>query len=148
MNAIDLLKSQHDRMRDVIAQLETKGQTETNNRDEVDKLFQDFKKLFNLHDRIEDDVLYRKLKDYPELRALALKGEQAHHVVSVGLLELRLMPYFSESWLPKFLVVKDSLLTHMHEEEEILFPKTNELVSESDQEELRDKIQKIIDRES
>lgn len=147
MNAIDLLRSQHDRIRDVIAQLETKGKTETGNRDEVDQLFQEFKKLFNLHDRLEGDVLYRKLKDYPELRDLALKGEQAHHVVSVSLLELRLMPYFSESWLPKFWVVKDSLLTHMKEEEDVIFPKTNELLNQTDLDELKNKMQKIVARE-
>jgi hemerythrin superfamily protein len=119
INAIDQLREDHKNLLSVMDELEDEINNNTGN---YQDLFQEFKQIFNMHDKAEDEIVYPVLKEYPDLNKLILKGYQAHHVVEVGILELRITPYTSETWGPKFLVVKDSILSHMTEEEQQLFP--------------------------
>ncbi len=126
MNAIALLKKDHEELIEIMAKLEFAA----DNGAEVDKLFQDFKKSFHQHDNAEDEIIYPVFKDIPEFKKLINKGYQAHHIVEVALLELRLIPFLSESWAPKFSVLRDSILVHLEEEENVLFPMAEAKVSE------------------
>lgn len=126
MNAIDILKDDHKKLISVMEQLEVVAKKQT---DECDALFQQFKNLYNLHDDAEDKIIYPACKKLPQLEWLVRKSYQAHHVVEVALLELRLMPYTGETWGPKFSVVRDSILTHIHEEENALFSQAASLLS-------------------
>lgn len=60
-----------------------------------DELFQKFKHLFSIHDKAEDDVFYPALKKLPGLVKLVNKGYQAHHLVEVAILELKLIPFYN-----------------------------------------------------
>ena len=138
-NAIDILKEDHKNLILVMDKLE---EALNNNSDDYVNLFQDFKKLFSDHDDSEDKILYPALIEYPELNKLILKGYQAHHMVKVGLLELRIAPYKSEAWEPKFLVIKDSLLAHMSEEENKIFSLASTYLDQSKLENLGNEIVK------
>lgn len=126
MNAITILKNDHQDLIEIMAKLEFAADKGA----KVDELFQDFKRYFNQHDKAEDEIIYPVFKDIPEFKKLINKGYQAHHIVQVALLELRLIPFASESWAPKFSVLRDSILVHMEEEENILFPMVEEKVSD------------------
>jgi hemerythrin-like domain-containing protein len=132
-NIFEQLKSDHAKLKSVMDQTE-----ESINRDgkEIDDLFQEFKELFQQHDNVEDKIVYPALRKHEELNKLTLKSYQAHHVAEVGILELRLLPYQSETWGPKFLVIKDSILKHIDDEENILFPKAEKLLDSSEKEAL------------
>jgi hemerythrin superfamily protein len=127
MNAIQILKKDHKKLIDLMDKIEVSAQ---NSHKDLDKLFTEFKKEFSLHDESEDNIVYPTFIKHKELKPLILKGYQAHHVVEVGILELRLLPFNSESWLPKFLVIKDSILTHAKEEEKLLFPTASKVINE------------------
>lgn len=129
MNIVEQLIDDHE---ELIVVMEKLGTAIDKSSEECDKLFQNFKDLFRRHDDAEDKIFYPALKKHTTLKKMVLKGYQAHHVVEVGILELRLLPYNSESWGPKFAVIKDSILQHMEEEEEELFPKALELLSSSE----------------
>ncbi|MFU8797297.1 MAG: hemerythrin domain-containing protein [Gammaproteobacteria bacterium] len=120
MNVIEQLRNDHDELKDVMATLELSVNEQKDN-DKTEECFQQFKKLYQIHTQVEEDIVYPAFEKYSELKKLSLKGYQAHHMVDVGLLELKLLPYFSESWGPKFSVIRDSILTHMGEEEQELF---------------------------
>lgn len=143
MNAIELLKNDHQQLIAVMDQLETALSTQNSRRDE---LFQKFKHLFDKHDDAEDEIFYPALKGYNRLDKLVRKGYQAHHVVEVAILELRMMSYDNENWEPKFLVVKDSILLHLKEEETALFPEAETLLAAEKLNELGDKILKQRDK--
>lgn len=133
MDAIEILKNDHENLISVMANLEAAIDA---NHESYDELFQKFKHLFYIHDKAEDDVFYPALKKYPELKKLVNKGYQAHHIVEVAILELKLTPYSNESWGPRFSVVRDCILTHMAEEEEQLFPKVINLLDKNELENL------------
>jgi iron-sulfur cluster repair protein YtfE (RIC family) len=128
-NIIEQLKNDHQKLLNIMDQLEKMLEAGSEN---CGELFQAFKDTFSIHDQVEDKILYPALKNYPELKKLVLKGYQAHHMVEIGILELRLLPYTSETWGPRFLVIKDSILSHMKEEEELLFPQIIELINPKD----------------
>jgi len=137
MDAIAILKNDHEQLKNVMGDLETAIDA---NHENYDALFQNFKHLFDIHDKAEDDIFYPALKNFPELKKLVNKGYQAHHIVEVAILELKLTPYGNESWGPRFSVVRDSILTHMTEEEKQLFPKVKELLEKNELESLGHKI--------
>lgn len=126
MNIIDLLLEDHEKLTNVMNRFQ--NMNDNFDKKEYDQLFQEFKKLFNEHDEVEDKVLYPELEKHDELKKLALKGMQAHHIVHVGMLEVRLFPY-GETWQAKFSVICDAIFSHMNEEEEILFPKMQEVLN-------------------
>lgn len=128
MNIIEQLLEDHQKIRAVLNRMEQAVASDSDCSD----LFKEFKTLFNQHDDAETDIIYPALQKYPELNKLILKGFQAHHLVEVGLLELRLLPFNAESWGPKFLVIRDSLLTHMEEEEQQVFAKARQLLSDEE----------------
>lgn len=133
MNAIEILRNDHEHLITVMANLEAAIDAHHAG---CDELFQKFKHLFDIHDKAEDDVFYPALKKFPELKKLVDKGYQAHHIVEVAILELKLTPYGNESWGPRFSVVRDSILAHMSEEEEQLFPKVVNLLDKDELENL------------
>jgi hypothetical protein len=144
MTIVNLLKQQHQQLIGIMDRLEQVSDVESDSRDEY---FQQFKATFNLHDKIEDKIVYPALKKYPELEKLILKSYQAHHVVEVGILELRMVPYNSDNWGPKFSVIRDSIMMHMTEEETKVFPKAEMLVNPQELDKLAAEAKALIEDE-
>lgn len=108
---------------------------------ELKGLFEKFKQLFNVHDAAEEKIVYPELERITQLTQKILKCRQAHHMAEVGILELKLLPFSSESWGPKFLIIRDALLAHMKEEESEIFPVAEEILSHRELGELGKMIQ-------
>jgi hypothetical protein len=130
MTIISILKTDHANLREVMDKIV--AEIDRENMDGFDALFQSFKKLFNMHDEVEDKVVYSDLLNNPPFSKLIRKSYQAHHVAEIGLLELRLLGYSNDNWAPKFLVIRDSILHHMHEEETLLLPRMEDLLPSSE----------------
>lgn len=141
-NITDLLRSDHESLIKLMMEMENKIIIREEN-ETLDTLFQSFRKMFTEHDNIEEKVFYPALKNFEETYQLILKASQAHHMVNVGIMELRLLPYTSENWGPKFLVIKDSILSHISEEELKLFKKAEELIDNTQLEELGKKAMEL-----
>jgi hypothetical protein len=75
----------------------------------------------NVHELIEERVLYPALKPHPEARDIVLEGYQEHHVADVLVKELHALAKDDEKWGAKFKVLKESLDHHIKEEEQIMF---------------------------
>lgn len=125
MNAIERLLADHVELRRTMEQLANIADQDIQQRE---NLFKQFQALFKTHDKAEDSIFYPAAKEYENLKPLVLKSYQAHHVAEVGIMELKLLPYNTESWAPKFLVVKDAIAMHMDEEEQKLFPKAKQVI--------------------
>lgn len=76
----------------------------------------------NVHELIEEKVLYPALASSKEARAIVLEGSQEHHVADVLLKELRRMPKSDERWGAKLKVLQESIEHHIQEEERKMFP--------------------------
>jgi hypothetical protein len=76
----------------------------------------------NVHELIEEKVLYPALASVKAARAIVLEGSQEHHVADVLLKELHRMSKSDERWGAKFKVLQESIEHHIEEEERRMFP--------------------------
>ena len=77
--------------------------------------------LLNVHELIEEKVLYPALKTHPEAKDIVLEGYQEHHVADLIVKELQALPKDDEKWGAKFKVLKESIEHHIKEEEGEMF---------------------------
>lgn len=129
---LEILKEDHQKLINTMQTLADCKETGTNGDAESAtqaELFNQFKEEFKLHDDAEESIFYPELKKHPTLESLVTKGVAAHHLVKMGILELRVVPFHHEKWPAKFAVIQDSILSHMQEEETLLFPQVSTLLS-------------------
>jgi len=76
----------------------------------------------NVHEAIEEKILYPALKPHAEANDLVLESYQEHHVADLILKELHEVAKDDEKWGAKFKVLKENIEHHIYEEENKLFP--------------------------
>ncbi len=118
MDAISLLKSDHDKVKKMLAEGEATTERATKTRSD---LFTALKRELEIHERIEEEIFYPALKQHPKTRELALEGYEEHHVVDQILGELGQTDTADETWAAKFSVAKENLEHHIEEEEGEMF---------------------------
>ena len=133
MDALRLLKEDHDRVKKMLAEGESTTERGEKTREE---LFSRLKSDLEIHERMEEEVLYPALKSHPKAKELALEGYEEHHVVDTILAELEQTRSSDETWAAKFKVVKENLEHHIEEEETQMFPKARSTFSEDDLEDM------------
>ena len=118
MNALTLLKDDHDKVKKMLADGE-----ETTERAEVGRteLFAKLKEEMLIHERIEEEIFYPALKSHPKAEDIVLEGFEEHHVVDEIMGELETTPVTDETWGAKFKVMKENIEHHIEEEEGEMF---------------------------
>ena len=118
LDAIAFLEKDHRRFEDLLKQgQETTERAVTGRTDLLNTLTA----LLNVHELIEEKVLYPALKAHPEAKDIVLEGYQEHHVADLIVKELQALPKDDEKWGAKFKVLKESLEHHIKEEEGEMF---------------------------
>src|SRR4029078_13340133 len=128
-DAIVLLEKDHRRFEQLLKQGEETTERAIKGRTELlDTLTKDL----NLHELVEEKILYPALKAHPEARDIVLEGYQEHHVADVLTRELHTLAPGDERWGAKFKVLKESLEHHIQEEEGEMFRKARGIFSRDD----------------
>ena len=124
MDAIALLKADHDKVKKLLADGE-----ETTDRAEKTRteLFDTLKSEMLIHERIEEEIFYPALKAHPKARDIVLEGYEEHHVVDEIMGELETTPVTDETWGAKFMVMKENIEHHIEEEEGEMFKKARQI---------------------
>lgn len=130
MNAIKLLKSDHQNVMRLFQKVKSTEDTEHQ------ELFEKIKEELEVHTHIEETVFYPKMKESEELKDLVLEGIEEHHQVKIFLRELSNLMDESEKFEPKLKVLIEDVLHHIQEEEGEMFPKAEEIFNEATLEEL------------
>jgi len=133
MDAITLLKTDHEKVSGIFEKLEETTERAEKTREE---LFTRLKQELDIHAHIEETIFYPVLKKSDETRDITMEGIQEHHVVKVLLRELDAMGVTSETWTAKLKVLKENVEHHVEEEEEEMFVKAREVLSKDQLEEL------------
>jgi hypothetical protein len=133
MDAITLLKTDHEKVSGIFEKLEETTERAEKTREE---LFTKLKQELDLHSHVEETIFYPVLKKSEETRDITMEGIQEHHVVKVLLRELDAMGVGSETWTAKLKVLKENVEHHVEEEEEDMFKKAREVLSKEQLEEL------------
>lgn len=129
---IVLLETDHRRFEKLLEQGEATTERAVKGRTEI---LATLKAALEVHEEIEEKILYPALKSHPEAREIVLEGYQEHHVADLIIEELRRVATDNEKWGAKFKVLKENIEHHIEEEEDSMFPKARGIFS---REELQD----------
>ena len=133
MNALDLLEEDHENVKKLLEDLDSTTERGVKTRQE---LFARIKKEMQVHETIEEEILYPALKDHPKAREVVLEGYEEHHVVDQIMGELEKVPFDDETWGAKLSVMKENIEHHIEEEEDDMFQKAREIFDQGELEEL------------
>jgi hemerythrin-like domain-containing protein len=118
MDAITLLKTDHDKVKKLLSELESTTERGVKTRSE---LFATIKAELTVHEIIEEEIFYPELKAHPKAKDIVLEGFQEHHVVDLLMGELESLDVTDEAWGPKAIVMKENIEHHIEEEEGEMF---------------------------
>ena len=133
MDALALLKDDHEKMRKLLEELETTTERGVKTREE---LFSKIKGELTVHEIIEEEIFYPALRDHPKAKDIVLEGYEEHHVVDLVMAELEDLPVDDESWGAKAKVMQENVEHHMEEEEGEMFQKARSIFDRDELEEL------------
>jgi hemerythrin-like domain-containing protein len=126
MDAISLLKADHDKVKKLLADGEETTERAEKGRTE---LFATLKEEMLIHERIEEEIFYPALKAHPKAKEIVLEGFEEHHVVDEIMGELESTPVTDEQWGAKFKVMKENIEHHIEEEEGEMFKTARQVFS-------------------
>jgi hemerythrin-like domain-containing protein len=132
MDAITLLKTDHDKVKKLLAELESTTERGVKTRSE---LFSTIKGELTVHEIIEEEIFYPELKAHPKAEDIVLEGFEEHHVVDLLMGELEALDVTDETWGAKAVVMKENIEHHIEEEEGEMFAQARRVF---DREELED----------
>ncbi len=118
MDAIALLKADHDKVKRLLTELETTTERGVKTRE---RLFATIKGELTLHEIVEEEIFYPELKAHPKAKDIVLEGYEEHHVVDLLMSELESLDVSDETWGAKAKVMKENVEHHMEEEEGEMF---------------------------
>ena len=121
MNAIELLKTDHDK----VARLFQKVKATPDG--DHKELFEKIKAELDVHTHIEETIFYPKIKEEDELEDIVLEGIEEHHQAKMFLRELAALREDSEKFEPKLKVLMEDITHHVQEEEGEMFPKVEKV---------------------
>ena len=133
MDAIALLKSDHDKVKQLLTRLEDTTERAVKTRAE---LFATIKGELTVHEIIEEEIFYPELKAHPKAEDIVLEGFQEHHVVDLLMGELERLDVSDETWGPKAKVMKENIEHHIEEEEGEMFKAARKVFDRSELEDL------------
>jgi hemerythrin superfamily protein len=133
MDAIKLLKADHDKVKGLLNELESTTERGVKTRAE---LFSTIKGELTLHEIVEEEIFYPELKAHPKAEDIVLEGYQEHHVVDLLMGELEALDVSDETWGPKAIVMKENIEHHIEEEEGEMFPKARQVFDSTELDDL------------
>lgn len=113
-DALSLLEKDHRRFEQLLKQGEETTENAIKGRTQ---LLKTITTELNLHELIEETVLYPALKLHPQAKDIVLESFQEHHVADVIVNELQNLPVSDEKWGAKFKVLQENIEHHIQEEE-------------------------------
>lgn len=118
MNAVELLKADHEVVADLFKQVEATKESEH------PAIFVKIKAELDVHAHIEEVVFYPKLKaeGNKELVDIVFEGIEEHRQVKMFLKEIAALVDDSEKFEPKLKVLIEDVEHHVKEEENEMFP--------------------------
>jgi hemerythrin-like domain-containing protein len=124
MDAIALLKDDHEKMKKLLTELESTTERGVKTREE---LFTKVREELTVHEAIEEEIFYPALKEHPKAKEIVLEAYEEHGVVDMVMAEIQGLPYEDETWGAKFKVMKENIEHHIEEEESEMFKQARDV---------------------
>jgi hemerythrin-like domain-containing protein len=140
MDAITMLKADHDKVKGLLADLEATTERGIKTRQE---LFATIKGELTIHEVIEEEIFYPALKSHPKAKDIVLEAYEEHHVVDLLMSELESLDVGDPTWGAKAVVMKENIEHHIEEEEGEMFRQARQVF---DRQELQDLGERMAER--
>jgi hemerythrin-like domain-containing protein len=134
MNAFDLLKADHRKVAELFERLET-----ASGKEKLD-VFERIKDELEIHTHIEETILYPALEKPEETHDLTLEAYEEHKLVKQLLGELSGAKSATDKWQAKAKVLRENVEHHVDEEEDELFDKADDALTDEEIEALGDRM--------
>jgi len=137
MDALELLKKDHQKVKELFEQAEEAEGKEQQN------IFDQIKTELETHARIEETVFYPAVQKHEELKDMVLESLEEHKQIKTLLKEIDNLTSESEKFEPKLQVLMENVEHHAEEEEEgKMFPKLRKIMDKQQLEQLGADLQK------
>ena len=133
MDAITLLKDEHDALKKLLEKADGTTERGVKTREE---LLARIKNDLTVHEAIEEEIFYPALKEHAETKEITLEAYEEHHVVDEVMREIEQTPFDDERWGAKFTVMKENIEHHIEEEEGEMFKQAREVLDPADLDDL------------
>ena len=140
MDALALLKADHDKVKKMLADGEKTTERGEKTRTE---LFTTLKAELMLHERIEEEIFYPALKEHPKAKDIVLEAYEEHHVVDDIMGELEATDVTDETWAAKFKVMKENIEHHIDEEEGEMFKQARQVFETDELQQLGERMAEL-----
>lgn len=143
MNALELLKTDHQSVKDILAQLSDSTDRAVKKRTE---LLRKLETEITVHTSLEEEILYPAFKDAggKEAAEMYYEAREEHRAVdSLVLPDLKATDPSAPEFAGRFKVVKELLEHHIDEEETELFPLAKKLLGKAQLDVLGEQMQAL-----
>lgn len=134
MDAFELLKADHKKVAELFELLET-----ASGKRKLD-VFKRIKSELEVHTHIEETIFYPVLEKPEETHDLTLEAYEEHNVVKTLLAELSGAKSATDEWQAKAKVLRENVEHHVDEEENELFDKADNALSDEEIESLGERM--------
>jgi hemerythrin superfamily protein len=133
-DALDLLKADHDRVKEMFAKYDTLGDREmVGRKDLAGQICQEL----TVHAYIEEQVFYPRVREAGRrIEDEVLEGLEEHHLIKHAVAELEPLSPDNERYDAKVEVLKELVEHHVDEEEEDMFPRVRKAIDAKELQEL------------
>lgn len=141
MNAIDLLKADHEKVKGILGQLSDSTERATKKRVE---LLEKLEMEITIHTRLEEEILYPAFKaaGSKEQDVMYYEAKEEHRTVdSLVLPDLKETDPGTPEFAGRVKVVKELLEHHIEEEEKEMFPQARKLLGKARLDELGEQME-------
>ena len=130
MDAIEMLKADHEKVKGLFRQYEAAG----------DRAYQKKKSIaeevfieITVHSALEEELFYPAVKAETDKEGQELVAEsvEEHHVVAMLIEELKELDPKDERYDAKFTVLMENVEHHIEEEEDELFPEAEDVIGDA-----------------
>jgi hemerythrin superfamily protein len=131
-DAVALLKADHDKVRELLDELE---QTADKDGASATELMETIQQELKVHTQIEEEIFYPAFRDAASKKEdskLYYEAVEEHHVVDMVLPEIDTSASGSPEFAAKAKVLKDLVEHHAEEEEKEMFPKAKKLLDKDE----------------
>ena len=144
MDAVTLLKEDHQKVKKLMAELEKTTERGVKTREE---LFGKLVRELTVHEKIEEQIFYPRVKDQAttkKVEEMINESFEEHHFVDTVKEEIEATPFESEQWAAKFKVMMENIQHHAFEEEEgKLFPQVKKIFEPQELEDMGTEMQEL-----
>ncbi len=136
MDAINLLMQDHQKV-DGLFQQFTQGGTHY----QFEQLFEQLRADLTLHTQIEENIFYPAVAKYPELADMVKEAYQEHAGVKKELEQIAGLDNTTTTWSDAMQKLMTDVKHHVAEEENEMFPKLREVMTQQHLEDLGQQLQ-------